>query len=244
MKICYAFLNYHRSPAANLSFISRLPENDVVFATSDPTLIRTVLPTAKNIIDVKGTSIATCKNRLLKEFGHAKKYDYMFIIEDDAVINDFTIFTDYIKLMKQFNLGYINYGCGHETNTIFGVHNPALILTGTKNSESYIFNRLPYAMITGYDLNINNLYYDESYKMIETKEYMIRLVEAKLIPFLGFYLDINDADIRVSHLDNLRKRPTDIQQLMKEQSILADSGKKYTAEDKIEKVLEWVVGKV
>lgn len=138
-------------------------------------------------------NISKSKNKII-DFAKEKypKAKYLFIIEDDVIVKDNSIFDKYIELMEKYELGVVFYGFDR-TNTLFKKPNPGLAVTVSKEGEEVWFNRFPCTSVIGFDLEKNNVKFNENLMMIEIDVYMQECANAKLIPYNGFYFDIQDS---------------------------------------------------
>jgi hypothetical protein len=242
MKVCYAILNYGRALEAVQNIVDTVDRENCIISTNKASRVKSKIKGVK-VLNCKDKTVAKAKNEILTL---AKKdgYDFVFIIEDDCVVKDSSVYQEYIDTMEKFNLGYINYGFGRETNVIFGIPNPAVVLDSQHYAKCYVFNRMPYSMLACFDLNKNEELFDESYSMIELKEYMVRLQEKGIIPFLGFYMDIPNSHEKIEHYDYKRIRLSDIRMMAFEQQKMEAAGISYDPEASVDKLVEWVKDKI
>ena len=239
LKIAIGFLNYKRAMSHvldNAKAAKRLLPEATIFLATENTI---ATPFIDETITIKDSpSVSFGKNQLLSKW-HADEYDIGIIIEDDIIINEITILEDYIELLLKYKVGMVFCGYGSQNNLVFNKPNPRLVIT-TKDNSVVMFNALPDSSVQIFDLRINKELFDEKLKYLEQKEYLSKLKEKKLLPFLGVFVDLNESYKCISS-DRLMApvRPKNQMELMIESKMLKDTGMKYEVTHSTEEVLNF-----
>lgn len=136
-------------------------------------------------------TLAYVKNQAIK-YARKKKYNFIFLIEDDVLIKDINIFQKYIDLMFKYHIGVVYYGYYSNMNRVLeNIPNPAVKVK--IDNEQQMLLRVSNDSFIGIDLLRNTQLFDETFKMLEFNEYLRRCFEYKIIPFQGFYFEVEDS---------------------------------------------------
>ena len=90
----------------------------------------------------KNVGVAKSKNRAIK-YLYEQGCDYVFIIEDDMIIKDKTVFSQYVEAYKASGIHHFNYGPGSPFNRKqkiqnFDLHNRHLLDTDTEPNPKLV----------------------------------------------------------------------------------------------------------
>jgi hypothetical protein len=144
---------------------------------------------------VENISHPTAKkyNKLLELYESSKHdLEFLFIVDTENLIDiDESLFTDYIALMKNYDLACTFYAYNGFNNLFNGKHNPMARCTLT--DEVILITRFPGTKIVGFNLEkIKDRRFDENLEEIFLDYFLFQLAEDKLIPFFGFFIDVNN----------------------------------------------------
>ena len=161
---------------------------DVFYATNRTSLL--IDKVSNKIIFVDHAPID--RNHLIDAVKATKSYDYLFLFDDILIPKMIEVFEKYIEKMQLFDLGMIFYGYGKGCNRALSVKaNPGVVLQidpgVTLQTSRFICDSF-----IGLDLSKVEPF-DERFKLTYFREYVARLATKKLIPFNGFFIDINDS---------------------------------------------------
>lgn len=205
--IMFAILNWDRDPKIVLkNLIQRFP------VTNNITVCTNQINEWKKI-NFKGTlieadkSIAKSKNKILLSMKPTDEYCVIF--EDDVQILNSKYLKNYISLMNEFNLGFINYGYATATNRVLDQKpNPCIIMNDGNGRELY-FHRHMCSSVLFFKRSMLSVGFDENLKCLEHEFLIEDLVKHRSIPFNGFLLDIEKSWEyfgREKTFPNLKKR--------------------------------------
>jgi len=197
-KILFGILNWNR-PSNNVKkLLNKVGTHDKLVVTDKPGEFKVQTIVAK-------PNIAASKNLILN---HAiqLRYDYCFIIEDDVKVVDNTSFEKYINLMEFFNLNFVMYGFDGTNTVLKSKPNPALTLTSPTTNNTFLVNRFPCSSVMGFKVSADMVLFDERLQMLETEYYALDSFKRKLIPFNGFYFDLNNSWNYFSRTDDVKLR--------------------------------------
>lgn len=182
MKIIYGVLNWKRDPESTLKSI----KGDNIILCSDKDIHY------DNVYLIKGDpNVAKSRNNIIDK-ARELNGDYLVMIDDDIIISNMEIIDSYISKLKEYDLGVIFYGYGSNINKALSKPNPLFsIKVGEGKNE--IFNRLPSSSLFVIDLNKNKLKFDEDLIILEFDAYIANCFKEKLIPFNGFYFDVENS---------------------------------------------------
>jgi hypothetical protein len=154
-------------------------------------------------------SIAESKNILLN---HAKDngYDYIFIIEDDIIIKDSSLFSKYIDLMDKYDIPVIFNPYTNPQNFVMKTRpNPCAIIRTSSNEEIDISRHVGSGIIC-FKVDKDMQLFDTELQSLEHEFYMWDLLQANKIPSFGFFLDIHDSFKYIEKSDDTRVRQRNI----------------------------------
>jgi hypothetical protein len=226
-KIAYAILNWSRSAENTLM---SLPEgSDVILCSPSEEQWKDTSGVGERLGEITYIdafqNIAKSKNKIINFVKEMKKYDYLFIIEDDVIVKDTTIFQKYVDIMVKYDLGTIFYGFD-KVNTLFDkVPNPGLIVTVSKDGkEEAWFNRFPCTSVIAFDLKRNDIKFNDNLLMIEMDVYLQDCANEKLIPYNGFYFDVPESWKYFERQDVPSERIKTREMIDQDKKYLADEG--------------------
>jgi len=173
-------------------------------------------------------TLATLKNEAIKDA--EKEYDFLFMLDDDILVNSKDIFNKYVDLMLKYQTGVVYYGYyGNINRVLHNIPNPAVKV---KNNEEYQFlNRMTSDAVVGIDLKRTNIKFDENYNIMEFNDFLKRCYDFKVVPMNGFYYDVNESWKYFSYVDgeHLKKRNITKENL--------ESDYKYVEAEKVKRTL-------
>jgi len=186
----------------------------------------------------KSPSVAFGKNAILR---HADEMHYkrLFIIEDDVLIDDTSVFNDYNTILEQYKLGMMFFGFGSQTNHVFHKCNPRLVFSAD-NQQTIMWNSIPCGALQLFNLEINKELYNPELRYNDLKEYLVRLKGKNLLPFLGIYIDVHDSYHRIHTVSMPSCRAKNQMEAMIEAEALRRAGFQYAAEGSVDKIIEFV----
>ena len=211
-KIGVGIITCNRNEFLN-GLLNTLPKNiiDVLVVVNDGK--------AENQIPVPGTwlqndvnlGVGKSKNKAMKYLYDAG-CDYIFIIEDDMLIKDETVFQRYINACKESGIQHFNYGPGSPFNRKqqiqnFDLHNrhlldqhsepnPKLIIEYPNNTKIALYEHTV-AMFSFFTREILEKvgYIDEEYyNAWEHVDHTYRIIKAGYHPPFWWFADIADSD--------------------------------------------------
>jgi len=182
MKVLYAILNYKRFDKQMIKSLNKISNEDVIICTDDETRWK-----KRQCISIEDT-VAKSKNKILK-YALEKEYDFCFIIEDDVLIKDKTIFFEYINLMEKFDLNFVMYGFHNNYNKVLNERINPCMLISMKNRGSICINRFPCSALIGFRIFEDMTYFDERLKAMEHEFWLEDLKVQGNYPFTGFIFD-------------------------------------------------------
>jgi hypothetical protein len=243
----FAFINFGRAldtlktTFGKIFFNEEFPNSKVIIASNKP---RDEISAALGTTDYcylnidKSPSVASGKNTILR---HADEMHYkkVFIIEDDVLIDDTSVFNDYNTIIEQYKLGMIFFGFGGQTNHVFHKCNPRLIFTAA-NQMPVMWNSIPCGALQLFNLEINKELFNPELRYNDLKEYLVRLKGKNLIPFLGIYMDANDSYKRIHTVSMPSCRAKNQMEAMIESEALRRAGFQYAAEGNVDRIIEFV----
>ena len=95
--------------------------------------------------------------------------------------------------MQKHNLGVIFYGYHGMSNRVLNhTPNPAVIVK-IDQDHNQTFIRVPDDAVVGIDVRLNHQRFDEKFNVLEFNEYLKRCKQFKLVPFDGFYFEVEDS---------------------------------------------------
>jgi hypothetical protein len=188
MKTAYGVLNWNNDCNVTLASIKADP-TDIILCTNKRELYNVE---GMNVIGAV-PNVAASKNLIVKK-ARELRYDYLFILEDDVVVKDMSIFDRYVRVMNMLDQGFIMYGFHGGDNRVYHRLNPAIMIRLNDDLEMY-FNRLPCTACIGFNLNTNPLLFDEDYIMTELGDYLQRCSDSGVFKTgNGFYADCVKSD--------------------------------------------------
>ena len=173
------------------------------------------------------TTIAALKNQAIDD---AKGYQYLFIIENDLKIKNLDIFRHYINLMNDYQLGVVFYGYYGCTNRVLhDLPNPAVKVRKSEFHAQQLV-RVPSDTFIGIDLSKNTQKFNSEFQVWEFNEFLKRCYEYKVLPFQGFYFDVNNSWEYFDYIDGNPKPKISMtkETLEHDQKLVKDNEPKFT----------------
>lgn len=167
-------------------------------------------PIEKWIDNPVNLGVGKSKNKAMKHL-YDKGCDYIFIIEDDMLIKDASVFDKYIEACKKSGIQHFNYGPGspfnRKQNIEFDLHNrhlldqhselnPKLVVEYDKNTKVVLYEH-SVAMFSFFTRNVIEKvgYIDEEYyNAWEHVDHTYRIIKAGYHPPFWWFADIADSD--------------------------------------------------
>jgi len=170
----------------------------------------------KNIYqEISAINIPMALNKVLI-FAKEKNIRFLHIFHDDLKIDPAFSAEKYEKFISDFDIGYYNNPKLNPMNKVYEKTVPRFVIETKEyydgNINVYTFDSPEYML---FDLSINNFSFDEHLPHYYNIEYLWRLKQNKVIPFMNFYFDFdqNNKDMMRDNTNFIRKvmGPTDIQ---------------------------------
>lgn len=160
--------------------------------------------------------ISKTKNRII-DYAKEKEYEYVFILEDDILIKDLTIFDKYIELMEKYDLDVVSPGYNNLSNKVFGkIDNYSLIVNNypSEGNKQY-FGKIYNNEFIGLKVK-DALYFQEDLFIFENQEYFQRAFNEKKIPCFGLFFDIEKSGdyIEFLNLPSIRQSNQKLKELV------------------------------
>ena len=238
MKITYAILNWNRDLTETYNSIKDLIKKDVE-------LIVCSNSNDKSLKDVHyltaSPNVAECNNMILEKARELKS-DYLFVLEDDMVVTDGTVFQRYVDLMKQYELGVVFYGFNNMNQVLDARPNPCVMVRVNEAGDECMCIRTPCSGVTGIDLNRNKETFDDKLTTMEFQDYIVQCSKGGLVPFIGFYFDIPKSFDCFKRTNSEKERIISNELLQVDQARMDEKGK-VEIEVNIDKLLKYLVEK-
>lgn len=171
-------------------------------------------------------NIAKCKNMIFDK-ARELKFNYLFILEDDVIVNNIEVFDKYIDLMSKYDLGVTMYSFD-KLNRAMNNPNPSLKIILDEDGNEIWVVRYSCSSCWGIDITRSPyIIFDESVNIIENDLYLKTAYNNKHLPFYGFYFDIPHSNI---YFDRMIDVPTE--RIKTKEQI--DLDMKYTKEKSID----------
>jgi hypothetical protein len=234
MKTVYGILNWNRKCDHLLDFFK---DDEIILCTNNP-----IKEDCKYSTIVADQNVAKCKNDIIKKAKDLNA-DFLFIVEDDVIINDKIVFEKYIKLMQEYELGVVYYGYDGTNTILNGIPNPSLIIKLNDDGKELFINRYICSSIVGIDLNNNKELFNENLLTLEHEEYFSKCAKNKIIEFEGFFFDIEQSWIYFDRIDCAKERIQTVELAKQDNAYLKEDGFKITYETNADKLLNYLAEK-
>jgi hypothetical protein len=186
---------------------------------------------------INNETLSKIKNNTIK-YAKNKNYDFLFIIEDDIIIKDGSIFDKYISVMMEYKVGVVFYPYYSSFNRVLGnIPNPAVKVKFNENDYQQLA-RIPVDAFIGLNLKTNNILFDENYQMMEFNEYLKRCNDENIVPMNGFYFDVNNSWEYFS--DNVSRKINATKQSMINDKKLINDENTLVFDNNINKIYEYI----
>ena len=204
MRVIYSILNYGRMETKQT--LMSLPEGaEVIICDDNTSSWKKDSPVYKRfsklhyILEPKA-NVAKAKN-LIMDKARELKAQYLFILEDDVIVKDDSVFEKYIDLMGKYDLGVTMYSFD-KTNIAMGKPNPIMKIKLDEEGNELWVARQSCSSCMGFDLNrAPILKFDEKLQMAELDMFLKNASINKHIPFFGFYFDLPNSDKYFDRVD-------------------------------------------
>jgi GT2 family glycosyltransferase len=170
--------------------------------------IETLCKGATLLNNPENLGVGKSKNKAM-QFLLQSDCDYIFIIEDDMIILDHTVFSKYIEAYKQSGIHHFNYGPGSPFNRKqliqFDLHNrhlldqnsepvPKIILDyGTAKISLFEHTVAMFSFFTKESLQAVGLIDEDFYNAWEHVDHTYRIIKANYHPPFWWFADIHDS---------------------------------------------------
>ena len=235
MKKIFAILNWSRDFEKPLESLRKAMDDnsELILCTNQK------VDVANTHIIEADPSVSKSKNKILQKAIDLKG-DYLFLMEDDLALTKTEIVDEYVALMKKYELGFCFYGFNNQ-NIVFKRPNPSVLCHNTSDGKNVICVRFPCDGFLVFDLSkIKDMRFNKSLQALELHEFLLQCVEEKLIPFNGFYFDV---DKSYEAFENLQLPPSRIvtNELIKADETIMQSKHSLDIENNVDKFLKYVV---
>lgn len=235
MKIAYGILNWNNDCEETLESLKTVPVTDIYVCTNMKDIYK---PYGVTVMEAD-MNVSRCRNMLLDR-AVSDKYEYMFMLEDDIVVVDMSIFDRYVQIMKWLDQGFIMYGYNGVENRVYNKPNPAVIIRLDEVNELY-FNRTPTTSCLGFDLVRNILRFDTDYVMTELGDYLQRCSDAGVFKTgNGFYADAVKSYECFRRVDVKHKRMKSQELLNYDRKIMGEKKVEFKMELNLDKLIAYL----
>ena len=144
--------------------------------------------------------------------------------------------------MNKYNLGVVFYGYHGVNRVLEGTPNPSINVKLNGDTEQ-IFTRWPCDSVIGIDLRLNQQKFDETFNYLEFNEYLRRCKDLKIIPFSGFYFDVNNCWDYFDVCKNSQPKITDKSKVENDRKYVSDNKEKMTLvmDNDCNKILDYII---
>jgi len=198
--ILCGILNYGRTHK-DMKKVPNKIKGDVVICTDNPEFW------GKRETIAAEESVAASKNKII-DLAIERGYKYVFIIEDDIIPKNKSLFLEYKQMMQKYDLCGIMYGYDTPMNKVFGKRpNASLIITDHQGHIVNI-NRYPCSSFIGLKVKPDMVKFDEQLCILETDFLFIDMHKKGDHPFNGFFFDISKSWEKFKKIDvkSIRKK--------------------------------------
>lgn len=200
------------------------------------------------IIPSENTTVAQVKNYIIAK-AKEDKVEYLFLMDDDVIINDYKIIDEYCSLLNFSDCGVISCSVDKVINrALLGVNVASDNLGLTIKDRRFEFFSYLATNLILINLNKVDIVYDENLVYHEHLDFMKRLFIEKLIPFNSPYLDINNAIKSITFSDTISFRKKNNSEVIQAyRSEYAQVMEKYKDLEEpildVEKIAAWIVSR-
>jgi hypothetical protein len=236
--VLFGILNWDRDPEKVRKSLRSLPgpERNLLVCTNQVKEWEEIGFTGKLI--EADTSVAKSKNKIIDELSPAQ--EFCFVIEDDLIVKNSSIFAKYRKMMNDFSLDFTCYGYHNHTNRVLDQKpNPCVVVNDGVGAEHF-FHRHPCSAL----MIFRNLRdpeqqpkFDERLQALETEFLITDLVTNKRIPFNGFLLDVPQS---WKNFDRLNVENIRVKQQKQIQSDIEIRQSKIQLDNSADKVMSYI----
>ena len=140
-------------------------------------------------------------NTLLDEY-KLSEAKYLFVVEDNLEVEN-ELFEQYILLMEKYDVPCVFYAYAGDNNLFNGKCNP--MARCTLKDETILITRNPGTSIVGFDLEkIKDRRFDDNLQYLFLDYFLFQLHNDKLIPFFGFFIDVNNPWEKIKKDETIR----------------------------------------
>lgn len=186
-RIALAILNWNRDVFPTLKSLEKFDGPVIICTNRKDRIDLTIDP---RLVYVESSSNVAASKNLLINSANELGASYLFIIEDDVIVKDVSVFEKYIELMEKFKTGVVFYGFDRSNRILEGKPNPCIIIKLNEQGDELYANRHCCTSVFGIDLKNNKELFDPNILVMEHEEYLQRCADKKILPFNGFYFDI------------------------------------------------------
>ncbi len=238
MKLCFGILNWNRdiSPMLDDGPFKKLVDSNELIICSNKERPK---DTKYHYIQAD-SNISRAKNSIIKK-AKSLGADYLFILEDDVKVIDTSAFIKYKILMEKYNIGFVFYPyLGKNANRVINDKSNPCIIAKVNESEFVYFSRFYDSGVLGFDLNKNDLLFNEELIVLDMDEYLYRCKEKEIIPFSGFYFDIAESWKYFEKIKCEKQRIIVKEALLQDQSKMKNAGIKIKLEGNVDKLAKYL----
>ena len=153
-------------------------------------------------------NIGASKNVILK---HAMEndYDYCFIIEDDMIIKDDTVFDKYMKLIQTLDYNVLFYGFDNKNRVLANIKPNPCINVIIDDNTGLCVNRSSCSSFMLFKVEKDMLLFNDNMIIFETDELLWRMKQNDKLQSYGFYPDIKESWLNFDKTGEKRARSID-----------------------------------